>query len=233
MKLTYHPTLGLAPNATCLRKSWMRAWIEITFSLTSWPTCTVSDSSFGRLLGDVYQEVSNSDPVRATTNPFIHIRSQLYCPQKSDFSFFFYLFLLMHSQSSQEMIFHILGWFLTASFPPPTTEKSLLDTLWTSFVLSKITSFCYTRCLISLSISFSSCCLKSDPFSTLPSFVLPTFWVPSPTPMPYVLCLPLYKCREAHTCGVGYLFLNSLISWLSVKLPPCEAVSKHQFVSKA
>lgn len=175
MKLTYHPTLELAPNATCLRKSWMRAWIEITFSLTSWPTCTVSDSSFGRLLGDVYQEVSNSDPVRATTNPFIHIRSQLYCPQRSDFSFFFYLFLLMHSQSSQEMIFHILGWFLTTSFPPPTTEKSLLDTLWTSFVLSKITSFCYTRCLISLSISFSSCCLKSDPFSTLPSFVLPTF----------------------------------------------------------
>ena len=69
MRWTYHPTLGSAPNATCLRKCWMRAWTELTFSPTSWLTCTVSGSSFGRWLGDVCQGVSNWY-CRATTNPF-------------------------------------------------------------------------------------------------------------------------------------------------------------------
>lgn len=116
MKLTYHPTLELAPNAICLRKCWTRAWIEITFSLTSWPTCTVLDSSFGRLLGDVYQEVSNSDTVGAITDSLFLTGSQSYHFFHKKQILFFSLFLFMQSQFSQEMIFHILELSLTASF---------------------------------------------------------------------------------------------------------------------
>ena len=79
MKLTYHPTLELAPSATCLQKCWMRAWTGTTFSLTLWRTCTVLDSSFGRSLGDVYQEVSDSDVAGAAADPSFLVRNQSYC----------------------------------------------------------------------------------------------------------------------------------------------------------
>ena len=108
MKLTYHPTLELAPSATCLQKCWMRAWTEITFSLTSWRTCTVLDSSFGRSLGDVYQEVSDSDIAGAAADPFGSEIRVTVLFTKSDLTLFSPLFLLMRSQSSQNMVFNVL-----------------------------------------------------------------------------------------------------------------------------
>lgn len=157
MKLTYHPTLELAPNAICLQKCWTRAWIEITFSLTSWPTCTVLDSSFGRLLGDVYQEVSNSDTVGAITDSLFLTGSQSYHffhthTHKKHFIFLFisvYAVTILPGNdiSHFRIIFDCL-------FLPPTTAKSLVDTLSTSFAFSKINTFYYMCCLISLKLFF-------------------------------------------------------------------------------
>lgn len=75
MRLTFPPTPGLAPSATCLQKCWTRAWIETISSPTSWLTCTVSGSSSGRSRGDVFLEVRKKHLWKATHGRCLQILS--------------------------------------------------------------------------------------------------------------------------------------------------------------
>lgn len=57
MRWTSLPTQRLVPSATCRQRFWTRRWTKVTFSRTSWRTCTALGSFFGRSLGAASQEV--------------------------------------------------------------------------------------------------------------------------------------------------------------------------------
>lgn len=211
MKLTYHLTLELAPNAICLQKCWTRAWTEITSSLTSWLTCIVLASSFGRLLGDVYQEVRSSAVFEKLLSELLQILSfwseiqVIILSVRSGFIFSFIsvdaVIMLPGNYIRHPRI--IFDCFL----PSPATRHTV------SFPCL-LKHHCFLLCIVSfLSWVLPPAVAPSNqtPFSVPASLFSPSCWAPSPTPFPGISSAEM---TVGHKCGEGHPFLTFCIYFL-------------------